>query len=255
MHIATFSSKSRQLPVPRCSVKGIRDGQYQFAGNQPFILGQVSMTSDITKLLIVDGQKLFTDLLQANLISGGEFYVESAKCMTEAVNRLQVGASEAYDIVLLELDLSEPITVRAVGNIAKLSSPAKTVLFSRHADPAFIESCVEVGAFGFIPKTLSLNAFKSVLNFIASGQVFIPAKMQSTAKGGRDDVKGVLTQRELSVLGKISIGLSNKQIADCLDLQESTVKMRVRSLCKKLGAANRTQALVNAQRQRILPQH
>lgn len=213
------------------------------------------MTIETRKLLIVDRQILFTDLLQSSLSTDEQFFVTVANNISSAVDYMKPGTGKKFDIVLLELDLAEPITVSSVSHMVKLSSPAKMALFSRHAEQNFVESCVQRGAYGFIPKTLSLNAFKSVLNFIISGQVFIPANLHSPPFGrGHHDVK-ILTAREMSVLGNMSLGLSNKEIAEGLGIQLSTVKMRVRSICRKLGATNRTQAVVNAQRQRLLPQH
>lgn len=213
------------------------------------------MTSEARNLLIVDRQVLFTDLLQSSLTTDEKFAVTVANDISSAIDYMKPGAGTKFDIVLLELDLAEPINVRSVAHMVKLSSPAKTVLFSRHAEQTFIESCVQRGAYGFVPKTISLNAFKSVLNFIASGQVFIPANLHSPPSAGGHHNAEILTAREMSVLGNMSLGLSNKEIAEGLGIQMSTVKMRVRSICKKLGATNRTQAVVNAQRQRLLPQH
>jgi DNA-binding NarL/FixJ family response regulator len=61
-----------------------------------------------------------------------------------------------------------------------------------------------------------------------------------------------LSRKEFDVLKKLTEGLSNKDIMRILGLSETTVKMRVRSICKKLGAANRTQALIYAQRHGLI---
>lgn len=211
------------------------------------------MTNATTSLLIVDSQKLVTDLITAALNSSGEFLVSSANSVAAAIDVLKSAASDQFDIILLETDLGKGITVSEVGQIAKLSAPAKLVLFSNQADKPFVDSCVQVGAFGFIPKSLSLQAFKCVLSFITAGQVFIPADLTSRGTSARQYDNSVLKPCEMDVLEKLSIGMSNKEITNCLNLRESTVKLRVRSLCKKLGASNRTQALVIAQKQGLLP--
>lgn len=56
-----------------------------------------------------------------------------------------------------------------------------------------------------------------------------------------------LTPREKEVLGFLLRGVSNKEIAQALDLQVVTVKLHVRGICRKLGAKNRTQAALLAQ--------
>ena len=211
------------------------------------------MTNPTTNLLIVDGQKLVTDLITTALDTSDQFVVSTANNLASAVDILKSAASEQFDIILLETNLGKPMTVNEVGQLAKLSAPAKLVLFTNNADKPFVESCVQVGAFGFIPKSLSLQAFKCVLSFITAGQVFIPADLYSRTAGVEQPDTSLLKPCEMDVLEKLSIGMSNKEITQCLNLRESTVKLRVRSLCKKLGATNRTQALVNAQRQGLLP--
>ena len=56
-----------------------------------------------------------------------------------------------------------------------------------------------------------------------------------------------LTQREREVLDYLKDGLANKEIARALDLQEVTIKLHIRGICRKLGAKNRTQAALRAQ--------
>lgn len=61
-----------------------------------------------------------------------------------------------------------------------------------------------------------------------------------------DDGTGPMTKRELEVLRGICQGKSNKEIARDTDLQEVTIKLHVKTLCRKLGARNRTQAAMIA---------
>lgn len=60
-----------------------------------------------------------------------------------------------------------------------------------------------------------------------------------------------LTRREIEVLHYLAQGLTNKEIARALDLQVVTVKLHVRGICRKLGAANRTQAALIAHEKRL----
>lgn len=215
-------------------------------------IGVLSMTNATTKLLIVDGQKLVTELITSALNARGDFLVSSAHSVESTLDILKTSHADKFDVILLETELCKLVAINEIEQIAKLSSPAKLVLFSKHADKNFVESCVQVGAFGFVPKTLSLEAFTCVLKFITAGQVFIPAELYSRQSSFAQDGNEFLKPCEMDVLEKLSIGMSNKEITRSLNLTESTVKLRVRSLCKKLGAANRTQALVLAQRQGFL---
>jgi len=105
----------------------------------------------------------------------------------------------------------------------------------------------EAGAIGFLPKTMGAKSLVDGVRFMAWGEVFVPVKFM-TAEGPENDnplAKG-LTPRELEVLGGLCQGLSNKEIARDLDLQEVTIKLHVKTLCRKLDAKNRTQAAMVA---------
>ena len=115
------------------------------------------MTDATTSLLIVDSQKLVTDLITAALNSSGEFLVSSANSVAAAIDVLKSAASDQFDIILLETDLGKGITVSEVGQIAKLSAPAKLVLFSNQADKPFVDSCVQVAQLRHFAPDLSLS--------------------------------------------------------------------------------------------------
>jgi len=55
-----------------------------------------------------------------------------------------------------------------------------------------------------------------------------------------------LSAREMTVLTYLGEGMQNKEIANAINLSEATIKMHVKSICKKLDANNRTHAVINA---------
>ena len=101
---------------------------------------------------------------------------------------------------------------------------------------------MESGARGFIPKTMPGDGLVAAVRLILAGQVFTPT--QSETDSGADGA--ALTPREREVLFCLQRGESNKQIARVLDIQETTVKLHLRSLALKLEARNRTEVVVKA---------
>ena len=95
----------------------------------------------------------------------------------------------------------------------------------------------------------------AALRLISAGGTFVPANaLRSTAAKPDDQPEGErqrrsdgrdLTPRELSVIDLLREGKPNKLIAARLDMQESTVKVHVRSILKKLNATNRTHAALS----------
>jgi DNA-binding NarL/FixJ family response regulator len=114
------------------------------------------------------------------------------------------------------------------------------------------------GVRGYIPTSVECEIVLAALRFISAGGTFVPADtLRSTAANPDDQPEGErprrsgrldLTPRELSVVDLLREGKPNKLIAAQLDMQESTVKVHVRNILRKLNAANRTHAAFVANR-------
>ena len=116
---------------------------------------------------------------------------------------------------------------------------------------------LESGAHGVIPKTLSGMAMVSALKLVIGGEKYVPsrifAKASPTGRGLADESGGsvfgaegplsTLTRRQRDVLLCLMGGATNREIADRLGLKEVTVKVHLKGVYRKLGVANRTQAV------------
>src|SRR5690606_18906424 len=88
---------------------------------------------------------------------------------------------------------------------------------------------------GWLPKSMPGEALINALNLVLSGERFVPADLMLAQQATP------LTPREQAVAALVARGLSDKEIAEQLTLQVGTVKVHVKSLLRKFGAANRTQ--------------
>ena len=123
-------------------------------------------------------------------------------------------------------------------------------------EPAIVREVLNRGASGFVmTDSTSLQMVVSAISLVGSGGTFVPrdflfmdreaapsAVARPLAEVGR------LTQREIAVLALMKHGKPNKIIAHELGMSASTVKVHVRHIMRKMGAANRTQAALNADR-------
>jgi DNA-binding NarL/FixJ family response regulator len=117
---------------------------------------------------------------------------------------------------------------------------------------------MNLGASGFIPKAFSGEALLAAVNEILAGNIFRPSGQHNAQM---DDAIPLppyrvsvqpeevgLTSRQAQVLGLMVRGLSNRDIAEQLELSEGTVKIHVTAVFKALGVNSRTQALVTVAR-------
>ena len=119
------------------------------------------------------------------------------------------------------------------------------VLFARAANPMIVDRAIVAAAGGFIPKTLPFMALKHALRLVAEGVLYLPAQhMRPTAEDNTTEID--LTPREMRVLGFLCEGMQNKEIGWELGLEDDIIKMDVRSICRKMGARNRRQIVIEA---------
>jgi DNA-binding NarL/FixJ family response regulator len=125
------------------------------------------------------------------------------------------------------------------------------IVVSANDDPAAIRRCMEFGASGFIPKTLSVEAMRAAISRILNGGVWTPADVDLSAGSDAESAAlmvrmATLTPQQVRVLMMLSEGLLNKQIAYQLSVSEATVKAHVSAILQKLGVESRTQAVIAA---------
>ena len=105
-----------------------------------------------------------------------------------------------------------------------------------------VTDLVAAGGAGFLPYSLTEDAFIGALRLIMAGERYVPVDMALVSAGPAID----LTRREHDVLAGLRAGMSNSEIADLLALSEVTVKHHIKSLRGKLGARNRLHAVCRA---------
>jgi DNA-binding NarL/FixJ family response regulator len=138
--------------------------------------------------------------------------------------------------------------------IAKIAPGVPLVIMSDLADVAEVHMAMQLGARGFLPGDLSLPQAAAAIRLVASGGTYIPPCVlaaslgnQSISAPGPTDNAGEAIQfspRQLEVLEGLRQGKPNKTIAHELNTCESTVKVHVRNIMKKLKARNRTQVVL-----------
>jgi len=126
--------------------------------------------------------------------------------------------------------------------------PPVVVLGDREA-PEYIMDVLVKGARGYIPTSFSLDLTVKALCLVRAGGVFVPASClrvpqrlpQALSVRDQPDLGMLFTERQTAVIQAIRLGKANKTIAYELNMCESTVKVHVRNIMKKLRAKNRTQ--------------
>lgn len=130
-------------------------------------------------------------------------------------------------------------------------------ILSDRRQPEEAISAADHGVQAFLTTDMQPDLARQALAFVVGGGTYFPREalltsshsgVQPSTPDARSDLShGGLTPRQHDVLDRLRFGKSNKQIARELNMQEATVKVHVRQIMRKLGAANRTQAALLAQ--------
>lgn len=192
------------------------------------------------KVLIADDHKLLAEAVGSMLTAQGGFDVVTVENYHQAL--AQLDQDPDVDIVLLDLKMPGMVGLDSVSSIVEKARSGKVVLFTGLVDRHFLNSSLELGVKGLIPKTMPLQSLNSVIQLIMSGQIFVPMIDVINNSEQQSGTGSDLNEKELFVLRLAADGMTNKEIARDMGCTEVTVKMHMRSICKKLGARNRAHA-------------
>lgn len=160
----------------------------------------------------------------------------------------RIAKHASASLIILSIG-NEPL--QSTGDITLLKEIASKSVVAVMADgeaPAAIVGALDLTCRGYIPTSLPLNVAIEALRLVRAGGVYVPAgsliASQRTSFGprsGMPQATPLFTSRQREVIECLRTGKANKVIAHDLNMRESTVKVHVRNIMRKLKARNRTE--------------
>lgn len=215
------------------------------------------------KILLVDDHSLITEALkvllhdldpQAQIFTGAD---------APAAEQLASEHPDA-DLMLLDLGLPGATGTSLLEKLTTTYPDLKILVLSGVQDQRSVMRVLQLGAAGFVPKSMATENLVSAIRFVLSGGVYIPADLLEDATRGAQmlglpergrDMLGrpsggrvQLTERQEQVLQLLARGAPIKIVCRELNLSEGTVKTHVTAIYRAFGASNRTEALLAARR-------
>ncbi|RZI60624.1 MAG: response regulator transcription factor [Pseudomonas sp.] len=145
----------------------------------------------------------------------------------------------------------DPVLVAEMQRLSKEFDSAPIVVLSDTDDLCQVVAMLERGARGFIPSSVGIAVCVEAISLAIAGGIFVPASsvlglrhlIQPRPLENERHPSGIFTVRQEEVVQALRKGKANKIIAYELNLRESTVKVHVRNIMKKLKASNRTEVV------------
>lgn len=206
-----------------------------------------ALSSEASNIVLIERRILIRDCLTQCLRLSAEPNVVSFPSVEKW---LEVADKVKASLVILCVagQSKDPQTQREIALLAGLEHKVPTILLSDAEDLDQIVEALDQGARGFIPTSMSLDVAVEAMRLVKAGGVYVPASSvvaarHSTAEtgGSKRFCNGMFTARQAAVVEALRRGKANKIIAYELNMRESTVKVHVRSIMKKLNAKNRTE--------------
>jgi DNA-binding NarL/FixJ family response regulator len=148
------------------------------------------------------------------------------------------------DITIMDIRLPSLNGIEAIKAIRQVSPDARIIVLSNYDGSEDVRRALDAGAMSYLTKDAEASDLVKAIQLAHRGQSYLPPELRVLLAARMD--ADSLTARELEVLQSLAQGLSNQGIADCLGIAEKTVRIHMTHILDKLGAADRTQAVIAA---------
>lgn len=205
------------------------------------------------RLLVVDDHTLFRRGLVALLATEADLVVVGeAADAGEAARR----ARELQpDVILLDNHLPGVTGIAALAGLKEAAPASRVLMLTVSEDESDLSAALRAGAQGYVLKTIDGDMLAQAIRRTMRGESVVSPEMtgklvqalrsmHGSEPPASADPLAALSPREREILEHIARGASNKAIARALDIAETTVKIHVQHILRKLGLASRVQAAV-----------
>lgn len=209
------------------------------------------------RILLIDDHTLFRSGVKALLQRQPDFEVVGEA--SDGLEGVKLVEQVEADVVLLDLDMPSMNGREALEQIRETHPNLAVLMLTVSEDCEALGECLKLGARGYLLKKIDqdflLRSIRAAYNgdSVISPQMMTkfvnrlsepPEAARTCQAQGTDPT--VLTRRERQTLAWLARGVSNKEIARALNLAESTVKVHVQSILRKLNLSSRVQAAIYA---------
>lgn len=201
------------------------------------------------RVLTVDGHALLRNGVAA--VIREEPDLDLVAEASDGRGALELFRSHQPDVTVMELRMPDICGIDVISAIRAESPQARVIVLSTYAGDVRALRALQAGASAYLLKqSVVRSELVAAIRMVHAGKRHIPLEIATAMAEHAGDV--ALTGREIEVLQHIATGRANKQVASALAISEGTVKAHMKNILPKLGARDRTHAVMIAMRRGII---
>ena len=144
----------------------------------------------------------------------------------------------APHVILMDLNMPGLSGLSATEMILERSPDTRILILSMHDSPEYISTALGHGASGYVLKDVPTDEIKRAIDTVMSGQRYLCTGAQGSLEPPAGDLREQLTNREQTILLQLAQGMSNKDVANTLDISVRTVETHRKNIKRKLGISS-----------------
>ncbi len=203
------------------------------------------------KVAIADDHRIIRDGIE--LLLSGTDHIDIVAQANDGTELLRILEDTDVDVVLLDVRMPGMTGLDVMERITALDADLAVVMLSMYGDPVYVSRAIELGASGYLLKSVGQEELVKAIDTVAAGKSYfqtdvsgpLVARMVGTGAPGP---VGDITIEQREILQLLADGNDNSSIARSLSVSDATVKAKLRAIYALLGVQRRSEAVAVAMR-------
>jgi DNA-binding NarL/FixJ family response regulator len=158
-----------------------------------------------------------------------------------AAETLEMVKRERPEVLLLDISLPDRSGFDVLSELRPLETAPLVVVLTWHTEPSYAARAIAAGAHGYLTKSVEPATLLSAIRAVSRGEQVIPPGIEQMLASGDGHPASALTAREQQVMEMLARGLTNREIAEHLEISIKTVDTHRGHVLKKLGLRNNSE--------------
>ncbi len=158
-----------------------------------------------------------------------------------AAETLEMIKKERPDVLLLDISLPDRSGFDVLTEMRPLETAPLVVVLTWHTEPSYAARAIAAGAHGYLSKSVEPAELLAAIRAVSRGEQVIPPGVEALLANGDGHPASALTAREQQVMEMLSRGMTNREIAEHLEISIKTVDTHRGHVLKKLGLRNNSE--------------